>query len=142
MIDAGLLKGTVQGEMIEISKEDVEIRKIEVPGASVMIQGDFGVGIDTELTQDLEYEGLVRELIHKVQLMRKEANFNLVDRVKIFYDTDKKLKDAITENLDYLKRETLALEVKEGLQTGEIEKVLDVNGIQISISLQRVQTKE
>ncbi len=140
LIDAGSLKEKVQGEMIEISKQDVEIRKIEVPGASVMIEGDFGVGIDTKLTQDLEYEGLVRELIHKVQLMRKEANFNLVDRVRIFYDTDKKLKDAITENLDYLKRETLAVAVNAGIQTGEIDKVLDVNGIQVKISLQRAKT--
>ncbi|MGB3477800.1 MAG: isoleucine--tRNA ligase [bacterium] len=142
LISTGSLEDTVDGEIINISKEDAEIKKVEVPGASVMLEGDFGVGIDTNLTQDLEYEGLVRELIHKVQLMRKEANFNLVDRVKIFYDTDKKLKDAITENLDYLKRETLALEVNKGIQTGEIEKVLDVNGIHVNISLQRVSSKE
>jgi isoleucyl-tRNA synthetase len=142
LIDAGSLKERVQGEIIEISKQDVEIRKTEVPGASVMIEGDFGVGIDTKLNQDLEYEGLVRELIHKVQLMRKEANFNIVDRVKIFYDTDKKLKDAITENLDYLKRETLAVAVNAGIQTGEIEKVLDVNGIQAKITLQRAKLTE
>lgn len=142
LINAGSLKETVAGKTIELSKEDVEIRKIEVPGASVMIQGDFGVGIDTKLTQDLEYEGLIRELIHKTQLMRKEANFNLTDRIKIFYQTDEKLKEAIAANLDYLKRETLALEVNKGLQTGEISKVLDINGIQAKITLQRVQTKE
>lgn len=141
LINAGSLKETVAGETIELSKEDVEIRKIEVPGASVMIQGDFGVGIDTKLTQDLKYEGLIRELIHKVQLMRKEANFNLTDRIKIFYQTDEKLKQAIAANLDYLKSETLAVEANIGIQTGEIEKTLDINGIQISISLQRVQTK-
>ncbi len=141
LINAGSLKGTVHGETIAISKEDIEIRKIEVPGASVMIQGDYGVSIDTKLTQDLEYEGLIRELIHKTQLMRKEANFNLTDRIKIFYQTDEKLKDAITDNLDYLKSETLALEANEGLQTGEIEKTLDINGIQAKITLQRVSTE-
>jgi len=140
LINAGSLKETVAGKTIELSKEDVEIRKIEVPGASVMIQGDFGVGIDTKLTQDLEYEGLIRELIHKAQLMRKEANFNLTDRIKIFYQTDEKLKEAIAANLDYLKRETLAVEVNKGIQTGEISKVLDINGIQAKITLQRVKT--
>jgi isoleucyl-tRNA synthetase len=141
LISIGSLEDTVDGKTINISKEDVEIKKVEVPGASVMLEGDFGVGIDTNVTQDLEYEGLVRELIHKAQLLRKEANFNLVDRIKIFYETDKKLKDAISANLEYLKSETLAVEVQEGFQTAEIDKVLDINGIQVKISLQRVPAK-
>ena len=142
LIDSDYIEDTVDGKLIKISKEDVEIQKVEVPGASVMLEGDFGVGIDINLTQDLEYEGLARELIHKVQLLRKEANFNLVDRIKIFYEADKKLDDAICANLDYLKNETLAVEVQDGFQTAEIDKVLDINGIQIKISLQRVPSNK
>ncbi len=141
LISTGFLEDTLEGKSINISKEDVEIKKAEIPSASVMLEGDYGVGIDINLTKDLEYEGLVRELIHKVQLLRKEANFNLVDRIEIFYETDKKLNDAICANFDYLKNETLAVEVQEGFQTAEIEKVLDINGIQIKISLQRISNK-
>ena len=141
LIKTGALEATVDGNKIKITKEDVEIKKVEVPGASVMLEGDFGVGIDTNLTRDLEYEGMVRELIHKVQLLRKEANFNLVDRIKVFYEADKKLKDAISANLDYLKNETLAIEVHEGLQSADIKKELDVNGIQVKIALQRISNK-
>jgi isoleucyl-tRNA synthetase len=137
---------TVEGKNVEISKTDLEIKQVDKQGWSViwsvMMEGDIGVAISTDITSQLENEGLVRELIHKVQLLRKEANFNLTDRIKIFYQTDEKLKEAIAANLDYLKRETLALEVNEGFQTGEIEKSLDINGIQAKISLQRVQTKE
>ena len=138
LISTGSLEYTADGKMISISKEDVEIKKAEIPGASVMLEGDFGVGIDTNITPNLEYEGMVRELIHKAQLLRKEANFNLVDRIKIFYETDEKLHDAIQQNLDYLKNETLAVEVHEGIQPADIQKDLDVNGIQVKISLQRI----
>jgi isoleucyl-tRNA synthetase len=70
--------------------------------------------------------------------MRKEADFNLVDRIKIHYQTEPKLKEAILLNLDYLKNETLALEVTEGVVHAGITKDLNINGMKTKISLQRV----
>ncbi|MCK4250271.1 isoleucine--tRNA ligase [candidate division WOR-3 bacterium] len=139
LLKFGSLKKELDGEVFEISKEDAEIRKVETPGVCVAIEGDYGVSINTTLSKELENEGLVRELIHKIQLMRKQADFNLVDRIKIFYQTDEKLKDAILHNLEYLKNETLAIEVTEGAAQGEIKKDLDINGIKTKIVLQRVK---
>jgi isoleucyl-tRNA synthetase len=136
------LKKELDGEIFEISKQDAEIRKVETQGVCVAIEGDYGVSINTTLSKELENEGLVRELIHKIQLMRKQADFNLVDRIKIFYQTDEKLKYAILHNLEYLKNETLAIEVTEGAAQGEANKDLDINGIKTKISLQRVNPTE
>lgn len=142
LLKFGSLKKELDGEIFEISKQDAEIRKVETQGVCVAIEGDFGVSINTTLSKELENEGLVRELIHKIQLMRKQADFNLVDRIKIFYQTDEKLKDAILHNLEYLKNETLAIEVTEGAAQGEANKALDINGIKTKISLQRVNPTE
>jgi isoleucyl-tRNA synthetase len=98
------------------------------------------VGICTELNEELLNEGLARELIHKIQLMRKEADFDLTDRINVYFQTDEKLKKAIEQNLDYLRTETLAVDVCEGSMSGEVQKVLNINGIKANIALQRIKT--
>jgi isoleucyl-tRNA synthetase len=139
-VQCNFLKHEIDGKVLEITQDDVEVKKVEKPGWSIMIEDEFGVGVNTSISAGLQNEGLVRELIHKIQLMRKEANFNLVDRIKIFYQTDAKLKQAIEANLDYLKNETLAVEVTEGAVQGETSSVLNINGIETKVSLQRVKT--
>lgn len=135
-ITAGTLQNRIGEKQIEITKNDVEIKKQEMPGWVIVAEEDIVIAIMTVLTEQLEAEGLVRELIHKVQLMRKEANFNLTDRIRIRYQTEKRLKSAINLYIDYLKNETLAIEVQETDVDGEIKKDLEINGIQIKIALQ------
>ncbi|KPJ74398.1 isoleucyl-tRNA synthetase [candidate division TA06 bacterium DG_78] len=135
----GVLRKKCNGEDIEIHTEDVEIKRSEQQGWSVVVEEKIGVGISTAITKELENEGLARELIHKIQLLRKQADFNLVDRIRIFYQTSSKLKEAIQDNLEYLKTETLAVEVSEGAVQGDIEEVLNINGIETKIALQRVK---
>ncbi len=132
------LKAHLDNEVIEITEDDVEVKKVEKTGWCVVSDDDFGVAINTTLTQELQNEGFVRELIHKIQNLRKEADFNLVDRIKINYKTTPKLKDVICENLEYIKKETLAPEIADGEEPGEINKILNINGIETKISLQRV----
>ncbi len=130
------------GKKVRIEETDVEVVIVEKAGWSVVRERELGVGINTRLSPELEDEGLVRELIHRIQLLRKEADFNLVDRIIIFYQTDERLKNAIINNLDYLKNETLALEVIEAMdekETGEIDKDLDINGNRVWISLKRIR---
>jgi isoleucyl-tRNA synthetase len=128
----------LNGKVFEIKKDDVTIKEVEKQGWSVVAVDEFGVGINTTITEELENEGLVRELIHKIQLMRKQADFNLIDRIKIYYQTGPKLKEAIRNNLEYLKNETLAVEVVDGEAKGDITDTLNINGIETKISLQKV----
>ena len=74
----------------------------------------------------------------QLQLIRKQADFNLVDRIKIYYQTTPQLKEAINDNIDYLKTETLSVEVVDGEAHGDITDTLNINGIETKISLQRV----
>ena len=138
LVQFNFLKREIDGEVYEITGDDVEVKKVEKTGWSVVTEDEFGVGINTEITKNLENEGLIRELIHKIQLMRKEADFDLVDRIKIFYQADPKLRDAIHDNLDYLKSETLAVEVSESTAQGDVKKILSINGIETEIVLQRI----
>ncbi|MCX7995910.1 MAG: class I tRNA ligase family protein, partial [candidate division WOR-3 bacterium] len=138
-LKTGQLKCTLEDSLIEISNEDVEIKKQERQNLVVAEESGLIIAISTLITEELEAEGLVRELIHKIQLMRKEADFNLTDRIKIYYKTSDKLKNAINKNLDYLKNETLAVEVVEDTNTGEIQKELEINGISALVSLIRVK---
>ena len=139
LIKFKFLKREIDGELLELSDDDVNIEKVEKPGWSITTEDEFGVAVCIEMTSELENEGLVRELIHKIQLMRKEADFDLVDRIKIFYEADAKLRDAINDNLDYLKNETLAVEVSALPAQGEVEQVLNINGIKTKIVLQRIK---
>ncbi len=132
------LRHTIDSKDVEITEQEIEIKKQEKPGWVIIEQDNYTVAINTTITTELESEGLVRELIHKIQLMRKEADFNLTDRIKVFYQTSERLKRAILENLDYLKNETLALEVIESGQTGEIQQELEVNGILTKVALERI----
>jgi len=134
------LKRDINGKVVELTKDDVDIQRVGIPGWSVATEDEFGVGINTEISSDLENEGLVRELIHKIQLMRKQADFDLTDRIKVHYQTEPKLKQAITKNIDYLKNETLAVEVLEGAVQGEAGGVLSINGIETKVVLERVKT--
>jgi len=131
------LKRELDGKTVEITEKDVEVKEVEKKGWCVVRESDFGVAIDTHITDGLEKEGMVREFIHKVQNMRKEADFNLVDRIRIEYDTNEKLRETILENLEYIKKETLAIEVSEGKGPGEITKTLNINGIEAGVSLKR-----
>ncbi len=137
-IKTGSLKNNFGNRPIEISKEDVEIKKQEKPNWIIIEEDNIVVAINTEINEELEAEGLVRELIHKIQLMRKEADFNLTDRIKIYYQCPDKLKTAINKNLDYLKNETLAVEVIEREDTGEIYRSIEINSIPAKIALSRI----
>jgi len=139
LIKNGSVDITIENETFTITKEDVAINKVEKEGWSIMIEGDIGVAINTRITPELENEGLVRELIHKIQLMRKEADFNLTDRITIMYTCEDKLYHAIQSNLDYLKNETLAIEVKKGTGDGEKTADLVINNLKAIITITRVE---
>ncbi|MGB7054129.1 MAG: DUF5915 domain-containing protein, partial [bacterium] len=134
------LKKEVGGNSLEITSDDVDVKKTEKTGWAIASDGELGVGVNTTVTEELKSEGLVRELIHKIQLMRKEADFNLTDRIKIYYETEPELGEAIEMNLQYLKTETLAVEVSEGIKPGETQNSLNINGIRTKIALQRVRS--
>jgi len=122
-IQSGLnINVEIEGENLSISPEDVEIIKEEISGWVVESEGGITVAVNTELTEDLIAEGLAREFVNRVQNMRKEAGFEVTDKIKVFYTGTNKLTDAIKVFTNYISAETLAekLEYTDRLNGGVV----------------------
>ena len=115
-----------EGDSFEFSLDDLLIDSKSAEGFVSASENGLTVVLNTTVTEELLKEGVVRELISKIQTMRKEAGFDVVDRIKVYYSTDKDfLKVAFSS--DTLKAVVLADSVSEGSAEG-FKKELDVNG--------------
>jgi len=102
---------SVQGKDVVLEPEDVLVERIPLKGMAVASEGAIIVALETELTPDLIQEGLAKEFVNKVQNMRKTADFNITQRIKINCTSDDEVKSAVTAYMDYVKTETLCLEL-------------------------------
>ncbi len=106
----------IDGEELTISAADVEILSSEIEGWLVESEDGVTVAMDTELTEELINEGLAREFINRIQNMRKDAGFEVVDRIKVKFIGSEKLITAINSFHNYIASETLA----ENITFGEL----------------------
>ena len=119
-----------------LNNEMVDIRISSKEGFNAAnYMGNFII-LDTTLTKDLINEGIARELISKVQQMRKNKDFDIVDRIKLYYEKNDEFKESIKDYLDMIKNETLSLEIIEKNNDGE---VVDLNGIEVKIYIEQIK---
>ena len=113
----------INGEKYELSAEDFIISAEDIPGWLVANEGELTVALDITLTDDLKAEGLARELVNRIQNLRKSSDFDVTDRIAVQLTADDKLKEAIEKYGDYIKSETLADDIAfvEDLNTDIIE---------------------
>ncbi len=107
----GTLILEVEGESIPLLVSEVEIIAEDIPGWSVAVKNALTVALDITLSEALLKEGNARELVNRVQNIRKEANFELTDKILLRIVDNTNLKDSINEFSDYICREILALEI-------------------------------
>lgn len=107
----GELELTIENEKIKITNEDIEIVSHEIEGWLVESEEGVTVAVDTELNEDLIAEGYAREFVNRIQNMRKDANFDVIDRIKVAYFSDQKLFDYLNKFNDYISNEVLADEI-------------------------------
>ncbi len=94
--------------------------------------------LDISVDEDLLSEGFLREFIHRIQILRKEAKFDITDRIILGYQTDKKIEEILDKNIEYIKNEILAEEIrKEILENNDIEKKMEINNYEILVSLKK-----
>lgn len=96
---------------IEISQSDVEIISSEIKGWVVESEAGVTVAIDAELNDELISEGLAREFVNRIQNMRKDAGFEVIDKIKIFYKASDEIFHAVSIHKDYIASETLAIQI-------------------------------
>ena len=98
-------------KVIELSLEDFEISTSDIPGWTVASNSTLTVALDVTLTDELISEGLARELVNRIQNLRKDNGFELTDRIKLTINPNDQLRVAIDKNKDYICSETLTSEI-------------------------------
>ena len=106
----------VEGENYELTMEDFEIMTEDIPGWQVANDGALTVALDVSLTDDLRAEGMARELVNRIQNIRKNKDFNVTDKIIIQLENHEAIQSAISNYGEYICNETLAtqLEAKMG----------------------------
>ncbi|MDG5490468.1 isoleucine--tRNA ligase [Psychroserpens sp. SPM9] len=125
----GSLDVEVNGKNITLEQSDVEITSKDIEGWLVASSGALTVALDVTLTDDLKKEGIARELVNRIQNLRKDSGFELTDRIAVQFQKDVHIENAIETNIDYIKTETLTdeLEILETLNNGIEIAFDDVN---------------
>ncbi len=125
----------IDGEEITIAKDFVDIQISAKEGFTVSMENNVFTILDTTITPGLISEGLAREMISKIQQLRKQRDFQMMDQIKIFYNADDDVKAAVAEHRDYIMKETLAVEMK-AIESELVE--YDLNGHKTGIDVERI----
>ncbi len=129
-------KGKLSEQGFDFVKEDIEIYTNNIEGWIVDTYGDLTIALDTMLDTTLIEEGIVREFINRVQMYRRSNNFDVSDRIKIYYRTSDNISNAVNKNLEYIKSETLSESVSlaNGFDFNFFNT--EINGEEIELYLQ------
>ncbi len=115
----GPVAADVEGEQVEIRPEDVTFARRVPEGVLLVEEGGIVFLLDARLDEELREKGLLRELVHRIQLARKEAGFDVTDRIDVRYEGDSRLEACIVGNREDIQAEVLAVSLERGLRGDE-----------------------
>ena len=125
----------VEGEKIRLSMEDVEITSQDIPGWLVTTEGSLTVALDITITDELRREGLSRDMVNRIQNLRKDKGLEVQDKIAVSYATsDNMMSAALVDFAEYIKTETQAVSL-EARQAEDGEK-FDIDGIEINVQIE------
>ena len=132
----------LDGTLVELGKDDVLTRPMQKEGFVAQMDGDMTVVLDANLTPELIEEGYVRELISKIQTMRKDADFDVTDRIAVTIEADDKLSAIAEKGAEDIKRGVLALSVTAGAPgEGAVSQEWNINGEKAVIGVKVVEKR-
>ncbi|MCE3295495.1 MAG: isoleucine-tRNA ligase [Crocinitomicaceae bacterium] len=117
--------GEIAGVYIDLDISDFEIVAQDIPGWMVSSENGITVALDITISEELRNEGIARELINRVQNLRKDSGLEVTDRIRLTIDTSAEIRQAIAQNQDYVSNEVLASEISFG-SPGENALVIDL----------------
>ena len=136
---AGRLQVEASGETYTLEQSEIDVQTQNREGFFVEMDAKKFVALSTELTHELTLEGLAREFVNKIQNMRKEADFNVSDRIKLSLDTTSSLVDEAFEvHRDYILRETLTTTVVDTPSENAFTVAQKLNGEPATLSVEQV----
>lgn len=115
----------IDGAVISLSDEDIEVQKKVKEGVAAGRDKEIALALDTNITRDLIEEGIAREIVNKINLLRKEKDFYVTDRINVIFDTTELVKKSYEKHKDYINHEILATSVKFEKRAGQ---AIDING--------------
>ncbi|MBQ5717656.1 MAG: isoleucine--tRNA ligase, partial [Alistipes sp.] len=127
----------LDGEAITVTPADFIITSEDMPGWQVASEGTLTVALDVTITEELKREGVARELVNRIQNIRKEADFNVTDKIRVEIEPIEGVSEALAEWADFIGQQTLAVEVKVAAEPqGEvvIDSDLDETPLKIAVT--------
>lgn len=127
---------TINGQHVELLADDVEIISEDIPGWQVANEGRLTVALDVTVTEDLRNEGIAREFINRIQNIRKEAGFDVTDKINLQIEDHEYVREAVKKHSGYIGSQTLAAEVRlvNGL-SGDSTREVDIDEVMVKISV-------
>ena len=125
----------INGEEKEVTPSMVEIRISSKEGYNVGMENNNFVILDTTLTEELVLEGIAREMISKVQQLRKNKDFNVADRINLYYKGDEEFNKSLAMFEEYIKAETLSVKLEE---KEDLTEKYDLNGHEVLIDVEQI----
>ena len=135
--EKGSLTFDANGTEVSLTEEDLLIDHVQAEGYVSEENGDITVVLDTNLTPELIEEGLVRELTSKIQTMRKEAGFEVMDRIRLYAKDNDRILQILSDHGDQIAADVLADEIRTG-ETAGYEKSWDINGEQVTLAVEKI----
>lgn len=132
----GSVQVDVDGQTVEIVREDVEIVSEDIPGWTVANDGALTVALDLEITEELKNEGMAREIVKRIQAYRKSSGFEITDHIHVVLSHDDNLQKAVEAYHDYISSQVLADKLEFGApESGED---LDFEDFKISVDITKL----
>ena len=126
----------VDGTEIELNSERLLVTMQGLEGYAFAGEGEMGVVLDTNITEELKEEGHVREILSKIQNMRKESGFEVADKIRIYVSGNEMLQNVIEKFEEQIKKDTLAVEV---VYSAEREyNAVKINGEDLELAVEKV----
>jgi len=135
----GKLTLDVDGAAVEIERADVDIISQDIPGWQVANEGNVTVALDITLTEDLRREGLARDLVNRIQNIRKSRDYDITDRIDIVIEPGVEVEGAVETFSDYIKSQVLASNLTIA-NVGEVreDETLDIDGLIVKVKINKV----
>ncbi len=138
--ESGSLSMILDGQQIVLAEDDLLIQSEDIPGWTVATEGGITVALDINITDELQKEGIARDLVNRIQNLRKDQGMDVQDKIKILVDDENQIvTDSILANRKYICEETQAneLDVVAGIQN---YKEIEIDDVSIKLSIEVLMT--
>ena len=122
-----------------LEAEEITVDTSDKAGFSSAVEPSLMVAVSTELTEELAQEGTARELVHRIQNMRRSAGFDIADRIVTYYSGDEATAEVMKRFSDYIRHETLSEQLTEGAAPeGAYTESQKMDGVEVALGVMRV----